>query len=172
RRAVPALRDRSVGARPAWRDDRLRPVGRGLYRAAWRAPAGSRFRRRRRRSRNRHCPAAGPPKTRAPPACALARGAGGAPGDAGGAQDPALARWSLTRPDHTVSALATGPADLLRRSSSAKSTGLIINGGNPPSRVVSAMMLRANGNISRGVSTSRTWPIIACGTLRTVTTAP
>ena len=45
---------------------------------------------------------------------------------------------------HTVSALGIGAACCavaLRRNNSAKSTGLIISGGKPPSRVVSAMML-------------------------------
>ena len=44
RRAVPPLRDRSERAREARRRDRLRPLGRGLSRAARRPSAGARFR--------------------------------------------------------------------------------------------------------------------------------
>ena len=60
----------------------------------------------------------------------------------------------------------------LERASSAKSIGLIISGGKPPSRVALAMIDRAKGNAILGVSIRISGASISAGVSLTVTTVP
>ena len=85
RRAVPPLRDRSERAREARRRYRLRPLGRGLSRAARRTSAGARFRGEWRSTPRSTRTGAALRRTPRPPRPhrPTRGGTGGAPGDAG-----------------------------------------------------------------------------------------
>ena len=140
-----------VGAREARRGDRLRASRGRLSRAARRPPARASISSPP-RQQLRSPAHSGPARPAAAPACAL-------PPEELAAHRAMLAM--ITAPLWHCRRLRSGCARCgvrrrarkLRRSSSVKSIGLIISGGNPPSRVALATMARANGKISRGVST-------------------